>query len=348
AYQIFVEVINDKITSAPISLPKVYGNDSLKSKHNIYVAAHFHGNKLPTNFILGDNKWYEFHFNKKLKPLTKYRIYIRALAKSHFAKNQKIVFGKPNYLVASTKFPEIPKLVLIEESRKWLKVSWKAVKYEKFFYKLMIKEGGTVIFNKRVDKVPFILKDLKEGKSYKAYLSVCTKKSYCKSTNSTGMELSLISAPPESSMQLLIIIVAVGSVALLIIIAVAVICFLRRRKSHKQGFLKKAKSNDYAEAQPSKSGSTKQLNEEQVMLIETKQNGSAINGMEMKPIRAKPLNGKEESSTDPRTEWACPKDSIKIIKEIEHDGYGKICKGTVSSQKDDNSGSVMLRILKGR
>lgn len=85
-----------------------------------------------------------------------------------------------------------------------------------------------------------------------------------------------------------------------------------------------------------------------IFQIETKQNGSAINGMEMKPIRAKPLNGKEESSTDPRTEWACPKDSIKIIKEIEHDGYGKICKGTVSSQKDDNSGSVMLRILKGR
>ena len=70
--------------------------------------------------------------------------------------------------------------------------------------------------------------------------------------------------------------------------------------------------------------------------------------MEMKPLRAKPLNGNsEESSTDPRTEWECPRGNIKIIKEIEHDHFGKICKGSVKSQKDDDSGSVMLKILKG-
>lgn len=90
SYQVFVETMNDKITSAPITLPKVYGNDSLKSKHNIYVAAHFAGDKLPSNFILGDNKWYEFHFNKKLKPLTKYRIYIRALAKDRLSKVRSV------------------------------------------------------------------------------------------------------------------------------------------------------------------------------------------------------------------------------------------------------------------
>lgn len=70
--------------------------------------------------------------------------------------------------------------------------------------------------------------------------------------------------------------------------------------------------------------------------------------MEMKPLRAKPLNGNsEESSTDPRTEWECPRGNIKIIKEIEHNHFGKICKGSVKSQKDDDSGSVMLKILKG-
>ena len=82
--------------------------------------------------------------------------------------------------------------------------------------------------------------------------------------------------------------------------------------------------------------------------LETKQNGSPANGMELKPIRAKALNDYEESSTDPRTEWECPKGNIKIIKEIEIDDFGKICKGSVKSQKDDGSGSVMLRILKGK
>ena len=81
--------------------------------------------------------------------------------------------------------------------------------------------------------------------------------------------------------------------------------------------------------------------------IETKQNGNVANGMDLKPIRAKALNENEESSTDPRTEWECPRGNIKIIKEIETDGFGKTCKGSVSSQKDDGSGSVMLRILKG-
>ena len=71
-----------KITSAPISLPKVYGNDSLKSKDNVYIAVSFDGKKLPTNFVVGDNKWYKFHYNKRLEPGTKYRVYIRALAKS--------------------------------------------------------------------------------------------------------------------------------------------------------------------------------------------------------------------------------------------------------------------------
>ena len=58
--------------------------------------------------------------------------------------------------------------------------------------------------------------------------------------------------------------------------------------------------------------------------IETKQNGSAVNEMELTPIRAKQLNStNEESSTDPRTEWECPKGNIKIIKTIENDGFGK-------------------------
>ena len=52
---------------------------------------------------------------------------------------------------------------------------------------------------------------------------------------------------------------------------------------------------------------------------------------------------------DQYTEWECSRDHINIIKEIEHDHFGKICKGSVRSQKGDNDdGSVMLRILKGK
>jgi hypothetical protein len=67
----------------------------------------------------------------------------------------------------------------------------------------MVKQGGTVIFNKRVDEVPFILKDLKEGESYTLHLSVCTKKSNCKSTNSTGMELRTLPLPAPSGKEYL-------------------------------------------------------------------------------------------------------------------------------------------------
>ena len=350
AYQIFVEIINDKITSSPITLPKVYGNDSLKSKY-IYVAAHFDGNYLPSKFVLGDMKWYGFHINKKLKALTKYRVYIRALAKSH-DKNQEIVFGKPNFLEATTAFPDVPEIVVIESSEKWLKVTWNLIDYKNFYYKLTVKKGEEDFVSETVDKVPYKLQGLKEGEIYKAYLSICAKdSSKCKSTKSNeGVKLQTVAstaASSESSMQLLIIIIAVGSVVVLVIIAVAVVCFLRRRKKHKQEFLQKTKS-DQAEPTQSKNGSTRQLNEDEVALLETKQNGSAANGMELKPIRAKPLNDYEESSTDPRTEWECPKGNIKIIKEIETDGFGKICKGSVKSQKDDGSGSVLLRILKDK
>lgn len=65
-------------------------------------------------------------------------------------------------------------------------------------------------------------------------------------------------------------------------------------------------------------------------------------------MRAKPLSGSEESTTDPRTEWECSKSNIKILNEIEQDCYGKICKGSVRLQKDGDHGSVLLRILKGQ
>lgn len=82
--------------------------------------------------------------------------------------------------------------------------------------------------------------------------------------------------------------------------------------------------------------------------IEAKPNGSAANETELKPTRAKQLNGKDEPPTDGIKEWECERGNVKVLKEIERDGFGKISKGSVTSKKDDEGGSVLLRILKGR
>lgn len=86
AYQIFVESIEENPNSVPLTLPEIYGNHSLnKSKDHIYIAAEFE-KTLPDTFILGEEKWEGPHYNARLKPLTKYRIYIRALANSYINK----------------------------------------------------------------------------------------------------------------------------------------------------------------------------------------------------------------------------------------------------------------------
>lgn len=102
------------------------------------------------------------------------------------------------YIFFSPVLPKVPKLVVTEASKNWLKVWWNAVKSQKFFYKLVVKQGETEIFNKRVDNVPLKLEDLNEGKVYMAYLSVCTETSKCNST-SKGTELQTVVPASDSS-----------------------------------------------------------------------------------------------------------------------------------------------------
>ena len=95
--------------------------------------------------------------------------------------------------------PEVPKLVLTEASGKWLKVTWDAVKSDKFYYKLTVKKGEEDFFSEKVNNVPFKLEGLKEGEIYTAYLFVCyTETSKCKST-SKGMELQTVAPTAGSS-----------------------------------------------------------------------------------------------------------------------------------------------------
>lgn len=85
---------------------------------------------------------------------------------------------------------------MIGKSEKWVKVAWDADKSEKFFYRLVIKQGESVVFDKRVDNGTLKVDDLMEGKMYKATLFVCTEKSNCKS-NSKVMELQTIVSSGE-------------------------------------------------------------------------------------------------------------------------------------------------------
>ena len=100
------------------------------------------------------------------------------------------------YALFSPALPKAPNIVVTEASKNWLKVSWNVVESEKFFYKLVVKQGGKETFNGRVDDLPLKL-DLKEGNVYVAYLSVCTETSKCNST-SKGMELQT-SVPASGS-----------------------------------------------------------------------------------------------------------------------------------------------------
>ncbi|XP_046853390.1 uncharacterized protein LOC124446594 isoform X2 [Xenia sp. Carnegie-2017] len=273
-YQIFVEVIDGKTTNQPLPLPKVYGNDSFKSKHNIYAAARFEGNKLPKTFILGDGKWYDYRFNKELQPLEKYRIYVRALAKNYTNKNI-VVFGKPFYLTATTKFPKVPKLIVIETSKDWAKFEWRKLKSEKIFYKVIVKdEGGEIQESGKVEKNSLKFKGLKEKKTYKAYLRVCASTKDCK--ESEGIEFKMDST---SSSPTLIIVIVVGIVAVLVIVIIAVIFFMRRRKKHKQDIIKNNKMDSLLESKAPRNGSLKHLSEDQIALIETKENGHILTKM---------------------------------------------------------------------
>ena len=56
----------------------------------------------------------------------------------------------------------------------------------------MVKQGEKIVFDNKVDEVPFKVENLEEGKKYKANLYVCTKTSNC-FTKPEGMELQTVS-----------------------------------------------------------------------------------------------------------------------------------------------------------
>ena len=102
------------------------------------------------------------------------------------------------YVLFSPALPQVPKLVVTEASENWLKVTWNAFESEKFFYKLVVKQGGTEIFSGRADHLALKLEDLKkETFTCMAYLSVCTEILKCNST-SKGIELQT-GGPASSS-----------------------------------------------------------------------------------------------------------------------------------------------------